>query len=193
MGEVFNKFIELASGKYAKRFWIILICVFVILLFLYPYIDANFLVYNRLEQRIEVLDKITKLDTVIINENTLLKQEYDSILNEIKNAQGKSIINIINTEDSKEDEMIKFILGGVLFWGVGFAYLFAKEDQQISTLRKLANKIIVVAFCVAIGILFAYVGRTIPTIINIWVNIIAYPVLEIIGVFLLFNDTNENK
>ena len=74
MSDIINKIMEIATGKYAKKFWLICFTVIVILLFLYPYIDANFFVYNRLDQRIEVLDRFSKLDRDTINDNILLKQ-----------------------------------------------------------------------------------------------------------------------
>ena len=65
MGDIINKIVEIATGKNAKIFWAIILGVFVIFLLLYPYIDANYLVYNRISQRVDILDKITKLNILV--------------------------------------------------------------------------------------------------------------------------------
>lgn len=194
MGDIINKIIEIATGKNAKIFWAIIIGSFVVFLLLYPYIDANYLVYNRISQRVDILDKITKLDTEVIANNVLLKQEYDSILKEIESAQDKSIINITSVNDSKEDENIKFVSGGFLFWIVSLFILFSKNNQGIPRMKKIMNNILSTMLCIGIGFLLAYIGKALPTFINVWVNAVAFPILQLVIIGLLVYGTpNKSK
>lgn len=194
MGDIINKIIEVATGKNAKIFWVIILGVFVIFLLLYPYIDANYLVYNRINQRVDILDKITKLDAEVINNNVLLKEEYDSILKEIESAQDKSIINITSVSDAKEDEKLKFISGGFLFWFVSVFVLFAKSKQPVPRLKNIINNIFSTFLCIGIGFLLAYIGKALPTVINAWVNAFAFPIIQLIIIGLLvYGTTNKSK
>lgn len=193
MSDIINKIIEIATGKNAKIFWAIILSVFVVFLLLYPYIDANYLVYNRINQRVDILDKITKLDIEVINSNALLKEEYDSILKEIESAQDKSIINITSINDSKEDEKIKFISGGFLFWFVSVFVLFAKSKQPVSRMKKIVNNMLSTLLCIGIGCLLAYIGKALPTFINVWVNAVAFPIIQLAIVGLLVYGTSNKK
>lgn len=194
MSDIINKIIEIATGKNAKVFWAIILGVFVIFLLLYPYIDANYLVYNRISQRVEILDKITKLDVEVINSNSLLKQEYDSILKEIEASQDKSIINITSVNDSKKDENIKFISGGFLFWSVSLFVLFAKNKQAMPRMKKIMNNILSTVLCIGIGFLLAYIGKALPTFINVWVNMVVFPILQLVIIGLLvYGTSNKSK
>ena len=67
------------TKNYKKIAWLFIIFVLMIIM-LYPIIDANFLYYNRISNRIEILDKITKIDVEKVNNSEKLQQEYDLIL-----------------------------------------------------------------------------------------------------------------
>ena len=51
---------------------------------LFPYIDANFFYYQRINDRIDILQKISEIDTDAIAENPVLATEYEHILSEIE-------------------------------------------------------------------------------------------------------------
>ena len=82
--------------------------------------------YNRISQRVDVLEKITKLDKEVIENNVLLEQEYNSILRELGSAQDMSITNITYINDTSDNENIKFVSGGILFWSLSFLFCFLK-------------------------------------------------------------------
>ena len=136
MNEIIKKIVEIATGKKAKLFWAVILGAFILFLVLYPYIDANFLIYNRINRRIEILEKLTDLDTAKINNNTYLQSEYDSILSEIVSAQNKSFGSITNSVDTSENQNIKFISGGILFWFVSIILIFSKSNNQEGFFKK---------------------------------------------------------
>lgn len=62
MGEkIFDLVKSLATGKYSKIFWVILIIIVVLAIIVFPYIDANFLYYSRIEKRIDNLNNLVLL------------------------------------------------------------------------------------------------------------------------------------
>ena len=161
-------------------------------LVLYPYIDANFLIYNRINKRIEILEKLTDLDTTKIATNDNLQSEYDSILSEIVSAQNKSFGSITNNADTSQNQNIKFVSGGILFWFVSIILLFSKNNQD-GFFKKIFNKFLSTLLCVAIGYILALIGKNIPTFINVWVNAILFPIIQIAFIGLLVYGTQGNN
>ena len=191
MDEIIKKIFEIATGKRAKIFWAIVMGAVVIFLILYPYIDANILIYSRLNQRIDILAKISELDTVKIKTNELLRQEYDSILEELVGAQDKSIVNIA-INDTERDRTIKFISGGFVFWFVSFFVLFSKSKKQ-TLLKRIINNVASTILCIGIGCILALIGKLIPTFFSVWINAIGFPIVQVIIVALLVYGAPTNK
>ena len=79
---LFNKVFDMNKRKLG----IALITLSFVILILFPFIDTNFFYPSRIKNRIEILDKITKLDMNVINQNQYLMQEYNSIVKEINES-----------------------------------------------------------------------------------------------------------
>ena len=193
MNEIIKKIVEIATGKKAKIFWAVILGAFILFLVLYPYIDANFLIYNRINRRIEILEKLTDLDTTKINNNTNLQNEYDSILKEIVSAQNKSFGSITNNVDTSTNQNIKFVSGGILFWIVSIILIFSKNNTQEGFFKKVFYKFFSILICVVIGYILALIGKNIPTFINVWINAIMFPILQIAFIGLLLYGTKGNN
>ena len=58
------------------KLYIGLFIILVMVLLLFPYIDANYFYYSRVEKRINILDKVTEIDKDEVQNNTILKEEY---------------------------------------------------------------------------------------------------------------------
>lgn len=174
-----NFILELLSNvkDYKKLAWIFILIV-LFLIVIYPIIDANFLYYKRVSNRIEILDKVNNIDVNSID-NKQLKDEYKSILNEISEKEDKYLNNIFIHEESLTNNIIKFISAAWLFIIAGIFVPFAKDNKKM----KLGTKIFCVCFCFLIAAALGYVGYIIPTIINVAVNVILY---IIILVFLAY-------
>lgn len=107
-----KKLVEIATGKKAKIFWAAILTIIVLLVVLYPYIDANL----------------------------ALQEEYNSIIGEISAIQEKSVGTITTRQDTSNEKIIKFISGGSLFWLVSLIILFSKNKKDnISVLKKIFN------------------------------------------------------
>lgn len=191
--ETFIKTIIDKFTKISKKViigWIIAIVLFVLAIF--PYLDTNLFYSNRIKNRIEILDMVTKLDIDKINNNPKLKQEYDNILDEINNSDEKYINNFFKAKENGS-LLWKFVSGASLWWIFAIIMLFVKDKNVRSRKQIWINKI---GGFIVLGILGAFVGwvfSIIPTIGNAWVNYIGAPILTIIIMILLFYTTNKNK
>lgn len=201
MGDVINKVFDIATGKRARWFWAVIIILLILTLVLYPYIDANFLVSNRINQRVELLERISKLDTELINDIPELQEEYKSILEELKNSREKSVANISNipTTSSSRDYWIKFFGGGALFFFIAFPVLFQKkssekeQEQAQSKGKAIFNRIGGFILCIGIGVFLGWLATKIPTIGNVWINAILFPIVLLIIIFLFLYGANSKK
>lgn len=176
------------SKNYKKIAWIFIIFVLMIIM-LYPIIDANFLYYNRISNRIEILDKITKIDVEKVNNSEKLQQEYDLILNEIESKEDNYLNNIFIKEKTTKNNAIKFISGAWMFIMVGVVLPFTKDKEKK---KRTLNNVISGVVCIAIGLLLGYGAMKIPTIINIIVNVILYQIILIYGAYSIATIGNKN-
>ncbi len=194
MDSLIKKLFEIATGKKAKIFWAVFLTIIVLLLVLYPYIDANFLVFSRINKRIDILERVTQLDLDKINNNSALHKEYNSIIEEISTIREKSVGTITTREDTYNDKTIKFISGGSLFWLVSLIILFSKNKKDnISALKKIYSNMMSAILCVVLGYFFALIGKNIPTIVNIWINAIGFPCIQIAIIGLIVDGTSKNN
>lgn len=194
MDSLIKKLFEIATGKKAKIFWAVFLTIIVLLLVLYPYIDANFLVFSRINKRIDILERVTQLDLDKINNNSALYKEYNSIIEEISTIREKSVGTITTRQDTYNDKTIKFISGGSLFWLVSLIILFSKNKKDnISALKKIYSNMMSAILCVVLGYFFALIGKNIPTIVNIWINAIGFPCIQIAIIGLIVYGISKNN
>lgn len=189
-----KKLVEIATGKKAKIFWAAILTIIVLLVVLYPYIDANFLVFSRINKRIDILERITQLDLDKIDANLVLQEEYNSIIGEISAIQEKPVGTITTRQDTSNEKIIKFISGGSLFWLVSLIILFSKNKKDnISVLKKIFNNVMSAILCVFIGYFCALIGKNMPTIINVWLNAVGFPCIQIAIIGLIVYGTSKNN
>lgn len=196
MGEkIFDLIKNLATGKHSKIFWGILIIVIVIAIIVFPYVDANFLYYSRIEKRIDNLVNLVSLSGKEIEESAVLLDEYNNIIEEIKVAQDKNMSTFFeNKEDSAFEYWAKFLSGASLFFLVGVVILFQKDKEHKLTFSYfIKNNLLIFIFCIIIGALFGFIFSKLPTFGTIWVNIIGVPILQVIVICFLFTKTESKK
>lgn len=163
--------------KNPKFYGFILIAI-VVLLLLFPYIDANYFYYNRVEKRIKILKSISEIDESKIELNPILSAEYDSVIEEISKQKDGSLGSVFVTRNSPKVNLIKLITGGILSWAVAFLCLFVKFDK---TWYKFAGLILFAL----IGIVLGYISTKVPTIINPMCNYIMMPLLQLVVLGIL--------
>ena len=189
MGEKIFDFIkDFATGKHSKKFWGLVLLLIICVLLVFPYIDANFLYYNRIEKRIDNLSALVSLSGKVMEQTPELLSEYNSIIEEINNAQTKSLISAMNNSSNTNSEYwIKFISGGFLFALVGIIGFFQKKKGVKYTFSFfMKNNFLIMVVCIVLAAILAFVFSKIPTIGSVWINAVAAPVLKLVIMYLLF-------
>lgn len=170
------------------KFYMILIFILIIICLIFPYIDANLFYYSRVENRIDILQKITEVDTEKLSDDKILQQEYESILSEISNQKDKDINNILAFETKKNDsvKLWKMFAGGFLCWLLALCVPF------MNTFKDRKSKIGAFALLILLGLILGYIGISIPTFRNHLINYIGFPIIQLMSIVILAI-TSDNK
>lgn len=182
--ELFNAIKD--NLKNPKFYVVILILIFVLLL-LFPYIDANFFYYDRVEKRVNILREVSEISQDQLENNPILEGEYQSILQEIGKQRDGSIGNIFILSSTPEVRRYKFISGAIPLAVLAILCIFIPMDR-------ISQRIIgFIAFGV-LGAIMGYVSQFIPTIIRPSYNYILVPLLQFIllGILLASSKNKDN-
>jgi hypothetical protein len=157
------------------RLYAALAGLIVIMAIIFPYIDANFFFYNRIEKRASIMQTLSEIDTEKVASSPALQEEYNSILVDIEKQRDKSIFGVITSEQQSGNVLLfKFLSGGLLAW------IIALCVPLMDTFEDNKAKVIMFLFLVFVGGILGGVGYVIPTIVNPWVNYIGFPILQLI-------------
>lgn len=167
------------------KLYIALLTIIVVILLLFPYIDANFFYYNRVEKRIDILKAVSDIETEKIENNPILKAEYENILEEISKQKEGSLGSVFITNNTSKVSRYKFLTGAIWSWLVGVLCLFIKID-------KVSQRIVGILFFAILGCILGYISTLIPTIIDPKCNYILMPILQLVLLGVLVTN-NRNS
>lgn len=170
------------------KLYIILFIVLIIILLLFPYIDANFFYYNRVEKRVAILKEVLEIEQGKVEDNSILKAEYDSILNEIEKQKEGSLGSVFRLQSSNKEKCWKFVTGALVSIVLAILCLFIK-------LEKKWQKIVGVLFFILVGAGLGYVSMIIPTVITPKCNYFLMPLLQLtlFGLLATYSNKREKK
>lgn len=194
MGEkILGWFEKIATGEKRRWFFAALIIIAILGIIIFPYIDANFLYYSRIEKRINNLSNLVSLTDIQLEENEVLYEEYLSILEELETARENSLFDSEKTEDSRSDRIWKFS-GGALLWVIiaVVLVLFKKKGEQ-RTFKQWINNFFSAIFCLMIGAILGCVFIYIPTIVSAEFNFILAPIVQFIVAWLIMESPKSNS
>lgn len=185
MGDKIVGWIEkIATGEKRRIFWALIILLLIVIYVAFPFIDAHFLIYNRIEQRIDNLSKLVSINGKPLETSESLTAEYQSILREMESARYTSENGSIGAKDSREDYVRKYIGGSLLGLLMAIVGLFTKNPNGKMTLSFfIRNNFMTVVVGGLVAIVCGYISTFIPTIGSVWVNVIASPIIQ----FILFD------
>ena len=190
MGEKLMDWIEkIVLGKKGRFLVAILIIIVVVGILLFPYIDANFLCYNRIEKRIDNLQKLVTLTGKTVDEDVGLMEEYQSILAEMENARDKAFAT--TKTDSKKDRLVKFIGGAIIWVIVAIVLPFSKKKGTKRTRKDFWNNVAGAILCLGIGSMLGYFSTLIPTLGIVEVNGVVIPIVQLIFLWLIMESPKK--
>ena len=147
MGDLFASlivtFLDWIKKNYKKpRLWITVVLLVVVVFWLIPYIDSNFFYYDRMEKRILILQQLTELDQEKIDSNTILRNEYEDILNDIQVQEERMVSSIItnisntinkffNVTPQEGNVWFKFLSGAALSMVIAFCHIIRNYQNNI--------------------------------------------------------------
>ncbi len=189
---IFNRIFNMSKRKLG----VIIIILLASILILFPFIDTNFFYSNRIKNRINILQEITKLDMDKINQDENLLKEYNSIIKEI-NESNNNYINKVLNNNKNEHFVGKFISGGILWWMLGVFMLFFYNifnKEKTTEGKNWGTRIGGFILCILIGAFIGLICSIIPIIYNKWVNYIIVPIIVLIlMILLLYKTTSKNN
>ena len=174
-----DKAIELIVFWIQKNFknpklYIVLATLLIIVAIVFPYIDANFFFYNRIEKRVRILQSLSEIDMDKVSQYSALQEEYDAIISEIDKQQELSISNAITSDQTANNiQLFKFLSGGALTWIIALCVPF------MNTFKDKKTKILAFLLLILFGEVLGGIGYLIPIFFNPWINYIGYPVLQL--------------
>ncbi len=162
------------------KLYAIFAAVIVVIALVFPYVDANFFFYNRIEKRVNILQSLSEIDVEKVSQYPALQEEYDAIISEIEKQRELSISNAISMEQTTSHvPLFKFLSGGVLAWIITLCVPF------MNTFKDQKTKVLTFFLLALFGGILGGVAYIIPTIFNPWVNYIGFPVLQLIMLIAL--------
>lgn len=168
------------------RLYITILAFIVFALLLFPYLDANFLYYSRVNNRIDILAKANNIHTNELN-NDVLREEYNNILNEISKQKDGSFGSIFRTQSTPVENFFKFISGAGLFWIFAIVCIFTKS---INTFGKKIGCFLLLA---VLGVVFGFIASALPIIVYPAINYICFPSILLILAGLLVTISNKRN
>ena len=198
VGKLIDELLTLFKKNYKKpELWIGLMIVTFCIVLLFPYIDSNFFYYSRIEKRISILERGMELDETKINSNQVYKDEYQSILQEIKQQSERSVNSVMNKTTiyinsivtagkGQGNRWIKFFTGAIWSLIVTICIPF------MNTFKKRSDKILAFIIFLIISVLVGWFSSIIPIIFTPMVNYFGVPILQIIFVVLVVRKNNKN-
>ncbi len=193
MDKLWELLVNVITGRRSRVFWALVIVLVIFVVIVYPYIDANFLYYDRIEKRIDNLQKLVELTGTPLEENEELNEEYLSIVAEMETAREKALSNATNVQDSKRDKLIKFASGASLWVIVSIGVLFTKKKNEKITLKRVLNNLLSAAVCLGMGSLMGCIFTYIPTLGSVDINAAFAPTVQLIVIWLIMDAPNKKK
>lgn len=191
MDKLLELLVGVVTGKKSGIFWTVLIILLIVVVIIYPYIDANFLYYDRIEKRIDNLQKLVELTGEPLFENEDLNKEYLSILNEMEAAREKALSHATSRGDSLHNRRVKFFAGASLWYIVAFAVLFSRKKAEKWSFKKILNNFCSAILCLGIGSGIGWVFTLIPTLGIVEVNAVFTIIIEIVILWLLIEQPKK--
>lgn len=175
-----DKVIELIVSWIQKnlrnpRLYAALAVLTIVIALVFPYVDANFFFYSRIEKRVSILQSLSEIDMKKVSQYPAWQEEYDAIILEIEKQRELSISSTVSSTQTRNNSaLFKFLTGGALAWIIALCVPF------MNTFKDRKTKVLAFLLLALFGGILGWIGYIIPNIFNPWINYVGYPVLQLI-------------
>lgn len=157
------------------KLYAILAVIIAVIALVFPYVDANFFFYNRIEKRVDILQSLSEIDFEKVSRYPALQEEFDAIISEIGKRRELSISSAIAMEQTTSNTpLFKFLSGGALAWIITLCVPF------MNTFKDKKTKVLAFFLLALFSVILGGIAYIMPTFFNPWINYIGYPVLQLI-------------
>ena len=184
---------KIATGEKRRWFFAALIIIMVIGIIVFPYIDANFLYYNRIEKRIDILSNLVSLTDTPLVENEILYKEYLGILEEVETARENALFGSLRAEDTRSERIWKFAGGSLIWVFIAVVFFIFKKKGERRTFKQFINNLASVIGCFIVGLFFGLLAMCIPTIGTAEFNFVLAPIAEMVFLWLIIESTKSKS
>lgn len=171
-------------------FWVFILFIIVATLITFENL-TGYAYFSRMERKVAILKSLNDLAKDDISSKPELNSIYQDTISELKSYKVETFslsgffsgFGIVIPQIPSE--FWKFISGGFLGFMVAIAGLVDKRKGNEKWGSTFMGGLV-------FGILFGIIGAVIPTIYNVWVNHIGFPIIQIAGI-LLFSRISTKK
>ena len=171
-------------------FWVFIIFAFITGLVIFENL-TGYAYFSRMERKVSILKSLNELSQDDIASKPELNTIYQDTISELKayKIEPLSFFGILSNLGSNiphiPSEFGKFISGGFLGFMVAIAGLVDRNKGGEKWSSTFWGGLV-------FGIIMGLIGAIIPTVYNLWVNYIGFPILQIVLV-LFFSSRVTNK
>ncbi|MEX2161251.1 MAG: hypothetical protein WD751_04975 [Anaerolineales bacterium] len=160
-------------------YWITLILIVAVLLVVGERL-TGFIYFWQVERKIDIVSSLLSLNSNGIRNDPQLASIYEDLINSVKNYVPASFsFEFAGAQGSSLETLVKFLGGSLLGVLVALSGYSDRNDPRKTQWRSTLFG------GLFFGLVFGFVGIVIPTYTNPWVNLIAYPVIQIIFILIL--------
>lgn len=134
--------------------------------------------FSRLEKKITLLRELKELRDSGIVQDPELNQIYQDMVNDLESfSVDRPVTMSTGTINLSDPVTIGKAISGGFLWLLVFIVGIPGEIKKNKRLTGMTFFIGI--FILVIALLFSWIGMSIPTILNPWVNYIGFPILQI--------------
>jgi hypothetical protein len=138
---------------------------------------TNHFSYSRLEQKLRIIHEMQTIADRGIEKHHDIFPIYKSAVEELNRSdQAWNFVSIVTLGFDSPATLWKAISGGAL-WLVVLVVGAYGEIKKAGRLTGVTVGVIIAV--IVVGIIFAWIGTVIPTIISPWVNCVVFPLAQV--------------
>jgi hypothetical protein len=185
MKEIASFFVSLFENLKLPAKWLVTIVTLILLatgFWGYERLSGHFYL-SKLETKINLLRELQEITVIGFDSHPELEYIYNSSVDDLKNFQVTAPILQGAQTNHRSNNAGKFISGAII-WCFFLTYAVISELKKNHKLS--GSTIMAIISIIVIGVFLGWVATLIPTIVSPWINYLLFPIIQIIGLIMIF-------